>query len=540
MLTYLPPEHRTQSPTREYPWLLFLLVFAWLWSGVFSHDLWNPNEPRIYAAINESQSAWLPMALGEPFFQLAPAYLAVSGCLKALFAPHMMDNYAAARLASVIFTVIGLTASGIASNKLLGKPNGRSTVLILIGAAGLLPMAHFLSGMSVAFAGVSLCLWGLAVSNRQVVFASVLLGSGCILLGQSLGWLVSLTILLLTLCLLAHPQWRGQRLFTTTLGASMIAATAFAIQLFLLAKLDIYAFSLYLQNHIFGSYGGLGGVQAAFNLPYYAKHILWFAFPAYPLAIWTAIRMNIMQSKLGALSMAWLFLFGIWLVCNPQRFQDNLIVLLPILAILGAAKLDDLRRGVAAFLNWFGIMAFGAAAAFLWLGFVATHYGVPQKLAERAAYFSPHFTPDIDIVPMIVAILFTPAWLFAITRKRIRGRQAVTNWAAGTTLVWALAFTLLVDWLDAAKSHRPIVQQMQSTLPNDYSGCLKIAPQQHAARLAWQEYGNLPIETADNATCAYELRQIHPKEDVSAWQDQIVWQGKRPRHKNEAFILLKN
>lgn len=540
MLTYLPPEHRAQAPTREYPWLLFLLVFAWLWSGVFSHDLWNPNEPHIYAAIGESSSAWLPTVLGKPFFQLAPAYLAVASCLKALFAPHIMDNYAAARLASVIFTVIGLTASGIASNKLLGKPNGRSTVLILIGAAGLLPMAHFLSGMSVAFAGVGLCLWGLAVSNRQVVFAALLFGVGGIFIGQSLGWLAAITVFLLATCLLAHPQWRGHRLLTTMLGASVVVIPIFAIQLFVLAKINVELFHHYLNHHLFGTYGGLGGIQAAFNLPYYAKHILWFAFPAYPLAIWTAIRMNMTQSKLGALSMAWLFLFGIWLVCNPQRFQDNLIVLLPILAILGAAKLDDLRRGVAAFLNWFGIMAFGAAAAFLWLGFIATHYGVPQKLAERAAYFSPYFTPDIDIMPMIVAILFTPAWIFAITRKRIRGRQAVTNWAAGITLVWALAFTLLVDWLDAAKSYRPIVQQMQSAIGENHSGCLKIAPQHHSIRLAWQEYANVPIDTAENATCTYELRQIHPKDDVSAWQDKIVWQGKRPRHKNEAFILLKN
>ena len=43
---------------------------------------------------------------------------------------------------------------------------------------------------------------------------------------------------------------------------------------------------------------------------------------------------------------------------------------------------------------------------------------------------------------MTVALLFTPLWLWAITRKNIRGRQAVTNWAAGVTLAWALLMTL--------------------------------------------------------------------------------------------------
>jgi len=44
MLTYTPPEMRAAPPTREKPWILLLLAFAWLWPGVFSHDLWKPDE----------------------------------------------------------------------------------------------------------------------------------------------------------------------------------------------------------------------------------------------------------------------------------------------------------------------------------------------------------------------------------------------------------------------------------------------------------------------------------------------------------------
>lgn len=541
MLTYSPPENRPLAPTHEYPWLLMLLVFAWLWAGVFSHDLWNPAEPQIYTAISESQSAWLPTVLGEPFFQLSPVYLAVSGCLKAWFAPWLMDGYAATRLASVLFTVVGLTATGVAAYKLIGKPNGRSTILILIGSAGLLPMAHFLSGLSVAFAGVSLCLWGLTVVNRQVVFASLLLGVGGVLLGQSLGWLAVVGVLLVASGLLWHPKWHTHRLLTAMVAAMLMMLPILVMQLMVLAKLDTHAFHEYVQHHIFGAFGGLGGIHAQFHVGYYLKHLLWFAFPAYPLAIWTLIRsQNVLASEWGALSVAWLFVFGLGLAANPQTFQDNLIVVLPVLAILGAAKLDDLRRGVAAFLNWFGIMTFGVVAVFLWVGFFAMNYGFPAKLAERAAYFSPYYVPEIDPMPMLVAILFTPAWIFAITRKRIRGRQAVSNWASGMTLVWSLALTLFLPWLDAAKSYRPVVMQMRMVMDSGgYSGCLNIEPKHQAAYIAWQQYGHLPIKNKDES-CAYTLIQIHPKMDLSAWQNQIVWQGKRPRHKNEAFVLLRN
>ena len=230
------------------------------------------------------------------------------------------------------------------------------------------------------------------------------------------------------------------------------------------------------------------------------------------------------------------------LAVNPQSYQDNLIVILPAVAIFGAAQLDNLRRGVAAFLNWFGIMLFGLMAAFLWVGFVAMNYGFPAKLAERAAYFSPFYTRDIDIMPMVVAILFTPAWIFAITRKRIRGRQAISNWASGMTLVWALLLTLFLPWLDATKSYRPVVQQMEAKLPDALiTDCVYIAPQHTMARLAWHEYSSMKTISDDSGKyCVYELIQYQQDSDLKNINPQnIIWQGKRPRQKMEMFALVK-
>lgn len=73
--------------------------------------------------------------------------------------------------------------------------------------------------------------------------------------------------------------------------------------------------------------------------------------------------------RLGILGIVWMLAVLVLLAFNPQRFQDNLVWLLPPLALFGAAQLDNLRRGAAAFVNWFGIMAFGLFAVFLWTGF---------------------------------------------------------------------------------------------------------------------------------------------------------------------------
>lgn len=542
MLTYTSQNHHPTEAKREYPWLLMLLVFAWLWPGVFSHDLWNPQEPQLYAVISDTVSPVLPTLLGEPYFQAAPIYVWLAGVCKMLLSPHLTDAYSASRFATVCFMALGLTAHGMAGSRLLGKAHGRSVVLILIGSAGLLGMGHFLGTRSVAFAGMGLAIWGLSVANKQVVWASLLFGMGILFVGQSMGWLVSGSLIVLALCLGVSASWRNVRYFAMLLGALVWVLPLMILQMMWLLKSHPEAWQIYWQQHFWGAFGGFRQPEMVWNGAYYLKNVLWFAFPAYPLAMWTVYkcRASLFQAKWGVLSVWWLLILGVVLCCHPQRHQDNLIMILTPLALLGAAQLDHLRRGVAAFWNWFGVMVFGLLAVFLWVGFVAMNYGFPAKLAERAAYFSPFYTRDIDMMPMIVAILFTPAWLFAITRKRIRGRQAVTNWAAGMTLVWALLLTLFLPWLDAAKSYRPIVQQMEQVASTKMgANCLYIAPEHLTAHLAWREYSAMKL-TQQAQECPYqliELKKIHELDQLP--ETQILWHGRRPRQKNELFVLLK-
>ncbi len=547
MLTYTPPESRTLTKTHEKPWLLLLLAFAWLWPGVFSHDLWNPAEPTVLTAVESFRNGghvWLPDVFGRPDFSVSPFYIWAAALFQRLLSPWAADAYSAARFASVFFTAIGLTCSGMAGYRFLGRHQGRSVVLILIGCAGLITMAHFLNGLSVVFAALAMCLYGFALVQTRVIMASLLLGGGWALLSVAAGFLLPAVLMLTALGLLFSGQWRFKRYYIVLVGAFAVAVPLMLVYPFALYQTDAGAFRLWQQRHLFGAYGGTATFQTAFSLGYYLKNLLWFAFPAWALAIWTATRVKLMQSRWGVLALAWIGATSLLLALSPQQFQDNLVWLLPPLALLGAAQLDGLRRGAAAFINWFGIMAFGLLAVFLWLGFFAMNYGWPAKLAERSAYFSPYYTPDINIMPMIVAILFTPVWLWAITRKHIRGRQAVTNWAAGVTLAWALMMTLFLPWLDAAKSHAPVVAQMQQAMPPQWHddikqghSCVSVAADATTARIAWTQYGKLPLQI-DHPDCAYRLVQ-QPRGSAAPEGWQMLWQGARPRNKNEGFALLQ-
>ena len=377
----------------------------------------------------------------------------------------------------------------MAGYRFLGRHHGRSVVLILIGSAGLLPVAHFIDSQSLLFAGIGLAMWGYAVAHRQAILAALLIALASVFLMQSAGILIAAAPLLTGWLLwFTSAQWRSNRILITLVCATLTAL---------------------------------------------------------PLAVWTASRRKTLPANAGSYAGYTLALLTLFIALNPQRNQDNLVLILPPLALLGAAQLDNLRRGAVAFLNWFGAMAFGAAALFLWIGFIAMNYGIPAKLAERAAYFSPYYTRDIDPMPIIVALLFTPMWLIAITRKNIRGRQAVTNWAAGITLVWALLMTLFLPWIDAAKSHRPIVQQMQNSLSDDIlvslhsrTSCLYIPPHQTETRIAWQQYSTLPT-TSSTRNCRYMLLQYNPKaQRQPEIHGKTLWTGRRPRSKHEQFVLI--
>lgn len=545
MLTYTPPDPRQPAKTREQPWLLLLMAFAWLWPGVFSHDLWNPDEPELFTAVQALQhgsGALVADVLGQTDFSMPPVYLWIAEAFRLLLSPWAADAYSASRFANVLFAAIGLAGCGFAGFHFLGRHHGRSAVLIIIGCVGLLPVAHFLNSYIVEFASFGLILWGFARTYQRVFAASLLLGSGWALLSLSSGWVAALAMMLMASLLPLHKVWRFKRYYLSLGGALAVALPLMSVYPLLLAVNRPALFDTWLNAHVWGAFGGFTHVQTAFSLPYFLKNVLWFAFPAWPLAWFALSRTQIGANRWSVLAVWWLLLQTVLLSLTPLPSQDQMVSLLPPLALLGAAQLDGLRRGAAAFLNWFGIMAFGLIAAFLWLGFFAMNYGWPEKLAERSQYFSPFYEPHFSLIPILVAVLFTPLWLLAITRKKIRGRQAVTNWAAGVTLSWALLMTLFLPWLDAAKSYAPVMQQMQENVPaglfarfSDGTECVSANADDRRARIAWSQYVAAPLEIG-NAACRYRLVQ-QPLDTASPEGWVQIWQGARPRNKTEGLSL---
>lgn len=544
MLTYTPSKPSSQSMNKKRSWLWLLLVFVWLWPGVLHHDLWTPGEPYLFTTASQWHKAhWaVPTIFGEINWEASPLYIWLSALCQHLFSPNQMDAFEATRLTNVILIVCSFACIGGSGRQFLGRGYGRITILILLGCTGILIPAHFINDSIILFLGSAMCWYGFSLSDRRIMMACMMLGGGWAVLSLTGSLLWPLLLMLVAFSLLFYPQWRRRRYYLVLLISLLCALPLMIVWPLALHQTAANIFNLWWQYHALAPFGGFQHQEVHFSLGYYLKNLLWFAFPAWPLAIWTATRGKLKKQRWGVLAIVWLSLCLPVFALLPLQYQDLLVIVLPPMALLGAAQLDALRRGAIAFLNWFGIMAFGFLALFLWLGFIAMNYGWPAKLAARAVYFSPYYRYDVNYFPLIVACVLTPLWLWAITRQHIRGRQAVTNWAAGVLLVWSLLLTLFLPWLDAAKSARPVVQQMENSLSkqqlqafSDRHACISINHDNFSTRIAWQQYSWIPLQ-ADNPECEYRLVTRDPKaEPPQPWHE--IWSGARPREKNNIIAL---
>lgn len=551
MLTYIPPHLQKPSRPAEYPWVLLLLVFVWLWPGIINHDLWRPDEPMLYAALQSiarGESLFAPNVFGEPFVHNAPVFLWLGSLFKTLLAPWAMSGYTAARLVTVLFMVIALTCAGGAGRELLGKYNGRSVALILIGCPGIMIFGHMMGSTPILFAAMCAFVYGVSLAQRKVMLSGLLIGLAWLFAFWA-GNLPPLIFLLLIAALLPlSSAWRTRRYLLAAIIALALALPLLPLWPYALWQNHPEAFALWLHNNAFGAFGGVGNLRFGFSLPDVLENILWYALPAWLLAVWSAYKKEIFSTAAGFLCLLWLGMATVMISIQDGLDNDQLLWLLLPLTLLAAAGLDSLRRGAAAFLNWFGIMTFGMLALFIWVMFFAVNYGFPPFLAKLSARFNPHFTPHWNYFPMLLALAFTPIWLWAITRKNIRGRKAVTNWAAGMTLTWTLMLSLFLPWLDSLKSYRPVVLRMESTLSDELKAEFAdnrecIDSNRLSALTAWNEYGSVRVYPLSGKEpqyyCNWRITTVDADNEEIPYDWQIMWMGSRGGDNNELFVLLK-
>jgi 4-amino-4-deoxy-L-arabinose transferase-like glycosyltransferase len=446
-------------------------------------------------------------------------------------------------LASGFYTTLTLLFIGLAGRKLYGENRGWAAAIILIGCLGMLVRAHEMITDLALLTGCAMMLYGFIHSQARVLRAGFWIGTGTGIGFMSKGFISPVLLILIAAFLPAlFKIWRTRNYFNS------LAVSA----LFVLPWLTIWPLLLYLRSpqlftdwawgHNIGNWFDYAKAGPNAESFYYLKNLPWLAWPALPLAIWVVWKSRKRLAQRDDLQLP-LVVFGVMLVTLSlvPNIQEvfALPMLLPI-ALLATASLSMLKRGAANALDSFGLMTFALLAILMWWGWAGLLLDNQAKITHWLKDFQPGFEPELHTTPFIVAIIATVLWLVMVWRVGRSMRRAVVNWAAGMTLIWILAMTLWLPWLDSGKSYRGMVSALQTSLPKKYQ-CIAGENVGEGQRAMLHYFGSIITQKDVKHRCDLRLIQgdklSRPLFDEKRWKK--IWEGSRKGDKNEHYRLYQ-
>ena len=533
----LPPSHV----------VLVLIVLAFVAPGLVGHDPWRAFDVITIEVVQQMHLSgdWVvPRIAGEPWLEDPPFYHWLALVFAKAFG-WLLGFHNAVRLASGLLVMAALwflyLAARHSSSKGEHRTSGASAALLLIGSVGLIVHAHEAVPDLAALAAMCAALAFLVFSHRKPVKTGLAFGASLGIAFLSTGPVVPAVVG--TAALLAHlacDEWRNARALRFLAPAAVafvLIAASWPLVIYLRAP-EIAQSWWFEATHPRGEFWP--------NLRYYLSIASWFAWPAWPLALWSAwvLRRELRAPRIFVPAAAALLALPAIAWLGPQQ-DINAFVLLAPLALLGAHGVARLRRGATNALDWFGVTTFGFFSALVWLGYIAMSTGVPPKIANNFFKTAPGFTAHFELLPFVVALALTLAWLYLAFFTSPSPTRGVTRWATGVALLWGTFATLLMPWADHIRSYRGVALQLKAGIPAG-AGCIaqsELAAPQRAALSYHAGIRTEPLRAqrvSEPPKCRYLIVQGSPKEERSpgpGWRK--VAEANRPADRGERYRLYR-
>ncbi len=526
--------------------MLGLLCLIWLGTGLIGHDPWKPDDAYSFGIVYSllQNNDWLvPSLAGEPAMANPPLFYWTAAIFAQLFTP-LLPLHDGARLASGFYNGLTLLFLGLAGRKLYGENRGWAAAIILIGCLGMLVRAHQLITDLALLAGCAMMLYGFTHSQERQLRAGIWIGTGCGIGFMSKGFMAPVVFLLLAALLPAlFRNWR-RRNYAFSIGiAALFALPWLIVWPTLLYLHSPKLFTYWAWSYNMGSW--LHYVRAGLGTDalYYLKNLPWLAWPALPLAAWTVWRERRRLAQRDDLQLPLIALLVMFIVLSlvPNiREVFALPMLLPI-ALLATASLSMLKRGAANALDWFGLMTFALAALLMWWGWAGLLLNNHAKITLWLKDYQPGFQPAFHTASFVIALTATLLWLVLVWRVGRSMRRAIVNWTSGITLIWILAMTLWLPWLDSGKSYRSMIVSLKSAMPEQYNCVARNANLGEGQRAMLYYFGNIITLRDPERICVLRLIQgdriSRPLMDESQYKK--IWEGSRSTDKNEQYRLYQ-
>jgi 4-amino-4-deoxy-L-arabinose transferase-like glycosyltransferase len=281
-----------------------------------------------------------------------------------------------------------------------------------------------------------------------------------------------------------------------------------------------------------------------------ARLLLWFTWPAWPLALWTLWRWR-RQIASGEISRhlalpMWFVAVAVGTTLVTTSSDRALLLALPALAALAAFALPTLKRSVAALIDWFTLLFFTGCALIIWVVWIAMQTGVPEQPAANVMRLAPGFEASFSLAPFLIAIAATLAWAWLVKWRVGRHRAAIWKSlvlpAGGAALCWLLLLTLWLPLLDFARSYAPLVRGVAGLLHQPT--CVETFGLSRGQIAAFRYQGQLVLKPASlRASCLWLIVDSDQADKLPMAVDLRQWDlhssVRRPSDRDENILLYK-
>jgi 4-amino-4-deoxy-L-arabinose transferase-like glycosyltransferase len=549
-LTSPNPALVTQRAAQRLPRVaLILFCAAYVIPGVFGRDPWKNADISAFGhmvGIAEGRSPWMAPALGglPSDAALLPYWL---GAVFIKLLSPWVEPALAARLPFALLLVLVLALTWYATYNLAktdaaqplpfafggeaqptdyARAIADGALLALMATLGLLQLGHETTPELVQLAAAALFLYGLAAGPYRPTQAtmSVALALPAMAASGAPSLAIALSVVGAGICL-RSAYAAARKLAPWIIGGGVMAAgIAFAV----------------------GAWGWrLNPSTTAAQILGLVRQLIWFTWPAWPLALWTLWRWRShwlhrhISIPLGCALVP--VVAGLAMGGSDRA----LMLALPALAVLAAFALPTLQRSTSAAIDWFSVFFFTVCALAIWVIYLAMQTGWPAKPAANVAKLAPGFASTFSAWSLLFAALGTLAWLWLVRWRAGRNRhplwKSLVLPAGGVALCWLLLMTLWLPLLDYARSYRPMMQRIAQHVPRD--ACIA-APGTPRALLAGLEYiGDYRVDAitpADITPCEFLLVANAPRADApepTRWS--FVARIERPTDRGELTEIYR-
>ncbi len=529
--------------------MLLLFCAAYILPGLFGRDPWKSADVIAFgymSNIAEGRTPWLaPTVGGLPADSALLPYWFGASFIKLL--TPWLDAPFAARLPFALLLVLVLVLTwyttyhlarteaaqplpfafgGEASPIDYARAIADGALLALIATLGLLQLGHETTPELGQLFSVSLYLYALAASPFRgwPCKAAVLIALPALAASGAPSMALALGLVGVGIC------WRSSYDAARSFSALVLASTALAVG----------------TASLLGAWGWrLSGYGTTAQLLSLARQLLWFTWPAWPLAFWTLWRWRHhllnrhIAIPLGAVLVS--LVSGIAM----GGYDRALLLGLPALAVLAAFALPTLQRSTASAIDWFSVFFFTACAIAIWVIYCAIQTGVPAQPAANVMRLAPGFQSPFSLTALVFAIAGTLAWLWLVRWRSGRNRhplwKSMVLPASGVALCWLLLMTLWLPLLDHARSYRPLVMRIAQHIPPGACVAAPGVPRAQVAALETLGRFNIDAVTpADRATCGFLLQmEIRDKPRDAGPRWTIVARERRPTDPDEITAVYR-